>query len=189
MYNIFTARSQKVDETFYDRYQVYFNPCEVNPQAVTKYLVIKVVDVLKCPEEEQLRVHDFIRLLMEECLPETRLTAAGQYTWEIITNFVRWHEEFEIYIPLYHWFAKPQVEIKNGLVWSAGDKKYYLSQVFQDIGYPRGVHYDANTNMLVPNPMFKNLKSMFKTLILMIKNLNLTPGIITCMFTVIWILI
>ena len=127
MYNIFAAEQQKVDETFYDRYKVYFNPCEVDPQAPAQYLAIKVIDLANHPKEEQLHVCDFINLLMEQCLPETRLTAAGQYTWEIITNFVYWNEEFESYIPLYHWFTGPQVEISNGLVWNAGDRKYYLS--------------------------------------------------------------
>ncbi len=156
VYNIFAARQQKVDATFYDRYQVYFNPHEANPQAPTKFLAIKVVHVLQCPEEEQIHVCDFVQLLTEQRLPETRLTAQNRYNWEIITNFVHWHEEFESYILLYHWFAKPQVEITNGLVWSTCDKKYYLSRVFQDIGYPPGVCYDVDTNTLVPDPNEQN---------------------------------
>ena len=156
VYNIFVAKQQKVEATFYDRYKVYFNPREADPQAPAKFLAIKVVDLVKHPEEEQLRVCDSVNLLMEQCLPETRLTAAGRYTWEIITNFVHWHEELEVYIPLYHWFTGPQVEITNGLVWNTGDRKYYLSQVFQDVGYPPGVCFDANSNTLVPDPDGQN---------------------------------
>ncbi len=50
--------------------------------------------------EDQLRIRDFMNLLMEKRLPETRLKAAGCTSWEAVTNFVEWIEEFQTYIPL-----------------------------------------------------------------------------------------
>ncbi len=77
VYNIFVVQRKQVDANFYERYQVYHNLCVHDQQQPAKYLAIRVADVAIRPEDEQLRIHDFINLLMEQHLPETRLTAAN----------------------------------------------------------------------------------------------------------------
>ncbi len=113
-------------------------------------MAIKLADIEKRPEEEQLRVRDFMNLLTEKHLPETRLKTAGRTSLETVTNFVEWIDEVGTYIPLYRWTTGERVEIKNGLVWNTHDNHYYLLCVFQDEGIPAGVHYDPATNTLVP---------------------------------------
>ncbi len=94
-----------------------------------------------------------MNLLMEKRLPETRLTAANRTTWETVTNFVEWIEEFQMYIPLYRWTTGQQVEIDNGLVWNTRNNHYYLLRIIQEEGEPEGVQYDPETNTLVPIPL------------------------------------
>ncbi len=90
---------------------------------------------------------------MEKRLPKTRLRAAGCTSWETVTNFVEWIDEFDTYIPLYCWTTGQRVEVDNGLVWNTRNNHYYLLHVFQDKGMPEGVHYDPATNTLVPIPL------------------------------------
>ncbi len=134
------------------RYKVYWNPCVHDPEQPARFLAIKLSDIKKRSEEEQLHIHDFINLLTEKHLPETRLKAAGRTSWETVTNFVEWIEEVGTYIPLYHWTTGERVEVENGLVWNTHDNHYYLLRVFQEEGIPEGVHYDPATNTLVPIP-------------------------------------
>ncbi len=103
VYNIYAGARTTVTENFYERYQVYLNPHEVNPQAPTQYLAIKIFDVENQTQDDQVCVWDFINLLMEQCLPETRLRAAGWTSWEIVTNFVEWNDQLDTYLPLYCW--------------------------------------------------------------------------------------
>ncbi len=112
-----------------------------------------MLGVENCPEDEQLRIRDFVNLLTEKRLPETRLTAANRMNWETITNFVEWIEEYQMYILLYHWTTGPQVEIENGLVWNTRNNHYYLLRVFRDEGEPEGVEYNPENNTLVPLPL------------------------------------
>ena len=153
MYNIFAAQRKQVDENFYACYKVYFNPRVHDPETPARFLAIQLLGLEDRPEEEQLRIRDFVNLLMEKRLPETRLTAANRTNWETITNFVEWIEEYQMYIPLYHWTTGPQVEIQNGLVWNTRNNHYYLLCVFQEEGKPEGVEYDPETNTLVPLPL------------------------------------
>ncbi len=94
-----------------------------------------------------------MNLLTVKRLPETRLTAANRTSWKAVTNFVKWIEEFQTYIPLYRWSTGIQVEIENGLVWIARNNHYYLSCTIQEEGEPEGVQYDPETNTLVPIPL------------------------------------
>ena len=94
-----------------------------------------------------------MNLLTEKHLPEMRLTAANRTSWETVTNFVEWIEEFQTYIPLYRWSTGIQIEIKNSLVWNARNNHYYLSRIIREEGEPEGVQYDPETNTLVPIPL------------------------------------
>ncbi len=153
VYNIYAAQRKLVDENFYAHYKVYFNPCVHDPQAPARYLAIRLLGIETRPEEEQLQIRDFVNLLMEKHLPETRLTAANRTTWETVTNFVEWIEEYQMYIPLYHWSTGQQIEIENSLVWNTRNNHYYLLRVFREEGEPEGVEYDPETNTLVPLPL------------------------------------
>ena len=133
-------------------YKVYSNPRVHDPDQPARFLAIKLSDIKNRPQEEQLRIRDFVNLLTEKHLPETRLKAAGHTSWETVTNFVEWIDEVGTYLPLYHWTTGERVEIENGLVWNTRNNHYYLLHVFQDEGIPAGVHYDPATNTLVPIP-------------------------------------
>ncbi len=115
----------------------------------TQYLAVKVVDLANRPEEEQLSVHDFINLLTEQWLPETRLRASGQTTWETVTNFAEWIDEYDTYVPLYHWTTGKQIEVDNSLVWNTLNNHYYLLRVFHNEGTPEGVQYNPDSNTFV----------------------------------------
>ncbi len=127
-------------------YKVYLNPRMHDPEQLARFLAIKLLDIKNRPEEEQLRIHNFVNLLTEKRLPETRLKAAGHTPWEMVTNFVEWIEEFGTYIPLYRWTTGERVEVENGLVWNTCDRHYYLLCIFQEEGVPEGVQYDPDTN-------------------------------------------
>ena len=153
VYNIFAVQRKLVDEGFYTRYTVYCNPCVHDKQEPTRFVAIRILGVENRPEEEQVHIGDFVNLLTEKCLPETRLTAANRTSWETVTNFVEWIEEFQTYIPLYRWSTGIQIEIKNSLVWNARNNHYYLSRIIREEGEPEGVQYDPETNTLVLIPL------------------------------------
>ena len=152
MYNIFVAQRKQVDAHFYNCYKVYCNLRMHDNTEPARYLAIKVVDVAYHPEEDQLHIRDFINLLTEQDLPETRLRAVGRMTWETVMNFIEWIEEFDTYVPLYHWTTGKQVEVDNGLVWNTLKNHYYLLHVFQEEGTPEGVLYNPDSNTFVPIP-------------------------------------
>ncbi len=153
VYNIFAGQSKEVDEHFYECYKVYLNPCVHDPTIPARFLAIRIIGLEGETEEKQARVCDFVNLLMEKRLPETRLTAAKRTNWEVITNFVEWIEEYQTYIPLYRWSTGPQVEVQNGLIWDMRTNHYCLLRVFQEEGEPRGAEYNPEDNTLVPAPV------------------------------------
>ncbi len=76
VYNIYAGQSKQVDEHFYEHYKVYLNPRVHDPATLARFLAIRIVGLEGETEEKQARVRDFVNLLTEKRLPETRLTAA-----------------------------------------------------------------------------------------------------------------